>query len=238
MFDDRSSEVGGRRIRSRALLSIAMLATLAAVGTGTGLALSSGFAAAHTASSSLASQSSSSVTNPSSSARAAFAVLSDRAATNTGSASVPTGAMAAATQDGIKVYVWEQEAGESLNPNAPRSPNATESEICVGQEATNSDSIGGSACGPVAAFVAHGDVDFTGSGGSSSPMTITALVPNGVNSIELTEADGASRSVPVINNVAVTVVQGGENALPARPATAISYLMPSGDTEKVMGPRQ
>jgi hypothetical protein len=90
----------------------------------------------------------------------------------------------------------------------------------------------------VAAFIAHGDVDFAGSGGSSSPITITALVPNGVNSIELTEADGASRSLPVINNVALTVVQGGENALPARPAAAISYRMPSGDIEKIVGPRQ
>lgn len=234
MFDNR---VGGRRIRPRALLAIALLAALAVVGTGAGFALSSGFAAAHTASSSLASPSSS-VTNPSSSARAAFAVLSDHTATNAGSASVPAGAIPAATQDGIKVYVWEQAAGESLNPNAPRSPNATEGEICVGQEATSSNDIGGAACGPVAAFIAHGNVDFTGSGGSSSPMTITALVPNGVSSIELTEADGASRSVPVVNNVAVTVVQGGENALPARPAAAVSYPMPSGNIEKVMGPRQ
>jgi hypothetical protein len=68
---------------------------------------------------------------------------------------------------------------------------------------------GGGGCSPAAQVEGKGAVGIFQEGegatapGSPATLRVTALVPNGVSSVEFTDKDGSSYSVPVTNNVAV-----------------------------------
>lgn len=111
-------------------------------------------------------------------------------------------------------------------------------ELCIADETPGVGGVpvDGHSCTPISTVLQHGAVSFSGAGGPSFPVTIRVVVPNGVKTVEVTEANGSSRSVQVENNVALAVVRGGENALPHQPATTVSYQMPDGSVQNTMAP--
>ena len=115
---------------------------------------------------------------------------------------------------------------------------AQKPELCIASETPGVGGVpvDGHSCKPISTVLREGSVSFSGAGGPSFPVTIRVVVPNGVKTIEITEADGRSRSVQVENNVALAVVRGGENALPPQPATTVSYQMPDGSVQNTMAP--
>lgn len=145
---------------------------------------------------------------------------------------VPSTAKVLAVVGGEAIYQWHVRRGEP-RLSSPGSMRATEDEICVGTEGSGG---GGGSCGSAARMERRGSVQFSGSDGASSPVTITAVVPNGVNSIEVIERGGATHSVAVSNNVAVYVVPHGEEGLPAKRATVVSYKLPSGEVVRSTAP--
>jgi hypothetical protein len=196
---------------------------------------------------------------------AAFGVLDHPANRSALPGSVPASAVLALERGERRVWVWELSgkpsaaarpgAAATFTSQFASSPEAAaaasslvslldgsaqESELCLGGESPGVGGVpaNGQSCAPVSTVAKEGEVSFSGAGGSSFPVTIKVLVPNGVENVEITEADGNTRSVKVENNVALAVVQGGENALPKQPATAVSYQMPNGSVKNVMAPAQ
>jgi hypothetical protein len=163
----------------------------------------------------------------------AFAVLShgNAHAAAAGDGVVPAGAILAATVGELSVYVWERAPGERTI--GPRTPPATEQMVCESYEIHGAvhgtgDGLG---CGPAREIAETGNVTFgqvrIPGTRKLSPMTVTALVPNGVKSVSFTDSDGSSYEVKVTNNV--VIVEDEKLAPP--PATAVSYKLPDGKTQ-------
>lgn len=180
-------------------------------------------------------------------------------------ATVPADAVLALNRGERRVWTWESSTEQSSSPAsnaatafenqfaaspaaaaraasfaAHRAGSSEEPEMCMAHESpgVNGVPVEGQSCAPASTVAREGNVGFSGAGGPSFPVTITVMVPNGVASVEITEADGSMRSVKVENNVALAVVPGGENALPRQPATAVSYQMPDGSVQNIMAPAQ
>ncbi|MGN6372191.1 MAG: hypothetical protein ACTHM1_04275 [Solirubrobacteraceae bacterium] len=170
----------------------------------------------------------------------AFVVLEHRGArvaTAGDSRVVPAGAVRAATVGDLSVYVWERAPGERT---LSRPGAATEPMVCEAFEIHGAvDEAGdGAGCGPAGEIAKAGNVTFGQAPipgtHTLSPMTVTALVPNGVESVRFTDTDGSSYDVKVTNNV--VVVEDGKLAHP--PATAVSYRLPDGKLQNVPMPTQ
>jgi hypothetical protein len=121
-----------------------------------------------------------------------------------GSVSAPQGAVLAGVinTDGVtnELYAWHR---------APQEDCLVDVES--GGEVTT-------ACSPSSAAETEG-VSFVGKPGISSGVNVAALVPNGVTTVRITESDGSTRSVAVVNNV---MDYASSNM------TGFSYVMPSG----------
>ncbi len=82
---------------------------------------------------------------------------------------------------------------------------------------------GGSACGPSSKVEEEGEVGIGGgpstASGSLATVRVSALVPNGVSSLTLTDRGGSSYEIPVTNNVAE---HDDVNV------TSVSYTLPGG----------
>jgi hypothetical protein len=161
--------------------------------------------------------------------RSAFAVLThkvDRAAAVSQSF-LPSDAILATTAGDRHLYVWERAAGAPMGKSG--TPSAKTQLICqgylVGQAAS---SPGGVSCGEISELAQTGSVTF---GKVRNPGThtfsnaiVTVLVPNGVKSVTITDANGTTYEVPVTNNVAS--VEDSKLAPP--PAAAVLYKLPDG----------
>lgn len=206
------------KITMRGMLAVLAGATL--VGIGSALAVGGGTAprASHTA-------------RPArkGSPRSAFAVLTHKTAriAAVGHGVLPADAILATTAADRSVYVWERAKGEPMG--GPGTPPTGTQTVCEGYLVGNTNpGPGGVACGPISRMAETGAVSF---GQARLPGThtlsstiVTALVPNGVNSITLTDANGSSYKVPVTNNV----VSVEDDKLAPAPAAAVSYTLPDG----------
>jgi hypothetical protein len=100
----------------------------------------------------------------------------------------PPEAILANVVDGTEVYAFRNASGED----------------CVLRVSNG----GGSVCDSAAVVEAQGEIGISGHGegatapGSPATLQVTALVPNGIKQIKITDRDGASYTVPVVNNVA------------------------------------
>ena len=102
----------------------------------------------------------------------------------------PSGAILAAVVGRTEVYALHHSGGDDCVMNLTAGAS------------------GGSVCAPASQVEERGEVGISQEGAGAtapnSPATlgITALVPNGVSSITITDRNGSSYSVPVSNNVA------------------------------------
>lgn len=129
---------------------------------------------------------------PASSRFAVLARASARASAN-GLDSIPPGAVHAATVGQHEMFVLQRSG-----PAAPGAPNRG-AEVClIEQEET---AAGGMACAALATAEQEGVDLLTIETGAT--LTDAVLVPNGVSSVEATDSNGTSRTIPVSNNVAV-----------------------------------
>lgn len=150
-----------------------------------------------------------------------------------GPPNLPAEAVLLDTVGETSVYMWELKKGEPVGLGSKLINQ--EEALCIGEVVAGRLSAG---CGPAARLAENGDVDFgqhfVASTGKQSPITVTAVVPNGVSSVKLTEADGSSREVKVTNNVVVTEA----NNLSGSPTTGVSYKLSSGRTHAVPLPSE
>ncbi len=124
-----------------------------------------------------------------------FAVLGRRAAraSATGPYGLPPGAVYAASIGQQEIY--------ALQRSGPQAPGAPEegAEVCLIDRAA-SDGVS-MACSPATKAEQEGvELLSIETGGS---LTDAVLLPDGVRSVEFTDRNGSSRTVPVDNNVAV-----------------------------------
>jgi hypothetical protein len=119
---------------------------------------------------------------------------------------------------------------------APGTPAAGTQVVCEGFAIGNTSGPGDVGCGPIGRIAETGAVSFSHARlpGTQklTPTIVTVLVPNGVKSVTLTDANGSSREIPVTNNV--VSVEDGELAQP--PAAAVSYELPSGQIHSAQMP--
>jgi hypothetical protein len=119
------------------------------------------------------------------------------------STSAPPGAVLAdvITTGGVtnELYAWHR----------------TPQEDCLVDIEGSHESI--TACSPSSAAETKG-VAFVGKSESSSATNVAVLVPNGVKAVQITESNGSTRSVVVVNNVMDYA---------ASDITGFSYVMPS-----------
>jgi hypothetical protein len=121
-----------------------------------------------------------------------------------GSVAAPPGAVLAdvINTDGVtnELYAWHRTPQEDCLV-----------DVESGHEVTT-------ACSPSTAAETEG-VSFAGKPGLSRGVNVAALVPNGVTTVRITENDGTTRTVAVVNNV---MDYASSNM------TGFSYVMPNG----------
>jgi hypothetical protein len=165
----------------------------------------------------------------------AFAAFSHKVAAHladTGSSSMlPPQAVLLSTVGNHSVYMWELQKGESTGQ---RGPLAKEQMLCIGEVIQG---VGASAgCGSATVVAERGSVTFgqhlIPGTETQSPVEVTAVVPNGVQSVKVIAVNGASREVTVTNNVAVVEDAAQGNS----PATSVSYQLANGKDRSVPMP--
>lgn len=135
---------------------------------------------------------------------------------------VPSGAVLAQATAKHSVYVWS-----GTSANTPLDEGTTV-ETCI-FSSTNGASAG-QTCSPTTVAAERGLVSIQRNlKPTREPLTVTVLVPNGVEVVTFTESTGEKRSVTVKDNT--VVVEDDQLASP--PASAVSYTLPDGRTESV-----
>lgn len=142
------------------------------------------------------------------------------------------GAVLANTFGHRSVYLWEAQRNEHMAGSA--SPLAPEQVVCEGY--TDENKPEGAGCAPASLLAESGGVTFgrrrEPGTNTLSPMIVTVVVPDGVESVKFTDEGGKSYEVAVKSNV--VLVEDEKLARP--PATAVSFRLPDGHMRNVPMP--
>lgn len=131
----------------------------------------------------------------------------------------PPGAVLAAVIGQDTLYVWQPTSAQE-SPGMMRA-DADGATCLVDILAKGPESIG---CGPTSQMVERGAIGINLPSTSAPMLSATALVPNGVTTVTITDPDGSMHSVPVSNNVV---------AIEDPRMELISYRLPTGEVRSM-----
>lgn len=127
---------------------------------------------------------------------------------------VPPGAVLAAASGKNAIYVWQPTAAEET-PSMQTANN--DNSTCMVEVLNVLESI---VCGPTATVEDRGIIGINLPSSGASKLAATALVPNGVSSVTVTEKNGSARTVAVTNNA--VLIEDPNIA-------SVSFTLPNGE---------